>query len=171
MKRTTLSPPFQVLVANFTGESDSKGNPIKARTQFKEQWVYGIGDINRIGLLGDFSGIANATASITVSDNDFSTGTAVLTLDGNEILAGTHFTVGASASDTATNLAAVINALDGFIATSAAALVSVVGPTGPDGGNIILKSIYLGSITNYTLSPTTGYMAAGGPLVGPPEIT
>ena len=170
-KRTTLSPAFEILVANFTGDFDSEGNPIKSRTKFREQLVYGRGKLNRMGLLEDQINTANATATHTVSDNDFTTGDAIVEIDGYEIINGVHYAVGGSTALTATNLGAVINALDGFSASVGGSDITITGPTGPDGGFLPFKVIYLGSITNFTLSPTTGFFTPGGPLVGAPEAT
>jgi hypothetical protein len=61
---------------------------------------------------------------ITVDNSDLTAGDT-LTVDGNELVAGTDFAIGVTSTATAANLATAIAALDDFEATSSSATVSV----------------------------------------------
>jgi hypothetical protein len=164
VKLFTVSPPYKYLVANFTGQYDELGNPIKARTYFEQQLVYGP-EVST-GLVQGAT--APSLGSITVVDNDFSTGEVILYLGEYEFLNGEHYLVGAADTDTANNLAALINNLKGYSASvSGGTTVDIEGPPGPLGGNIMLDVEYFGTIQNFTLSPTSGFLTAGGPSIGP----
>ena len=75
-----------------------------------------------------------------------------------------------TAGDTATLLAAAITALPSFTATALAAVVTVVGPAGPSGNNLLLEGYYTGVVTNYTFNPTNGFFGSAEPTIGPPTI-
>lgn len=93
------------------------------------------------------------------------------TSNGNVSVSGATFTGGINAtSSAATALAAAINALPDFTASAIGAVVTVVGPFGPNGNNLPFSAVYSGAVQNFTLSPTTGFLTPGAPTIGAPEI-
>lgn len=75
-----------------------------------------------------------------------------------------------AASNTATALAAAIDALPGFSAVAVGATITVTGPFGLDGDKQEFTASYRGAIQNYTLTPTTGFMTGAEPFIGPPVL-
>jgi len=73
------------------------------------------------------------------------------------------------ATASATALAAAIDNLPGFSASSVGADVTIVGPAGP--GEVLFEADQGGTVTHFTLSPDGGSLAVGGPSVGPPAIS
>lgn len=71
-----------------------------------------------------------STATITITSNSNMTGDEFV-VDGNSLIAGVQFTVGATAADTAVNLASAISALPGVIASASSNVVTIeaVAPT------------------------------------------
>jgi hypothetical protein len=121
---------------------------------------------------------APQTGDITVLDNDFSKGRAVLTLGPFEIVSNIHYLPGASTTLTATALAAVISRLPGWAASSVGPVVTAefVDDTSSEIPFKVLHddtaegSVGAG-IENLGLNPTTGFLTPGSPTVGPPVIT
>jgi len=71
----------------------------------------------------------------------------------------------------ATALAAAIARLPGFSASAVSVDVSILGPTGPDGGTIPFR-FYQSGITGFTLvTPSTNVLVVGTPTLAAPEIT
>lgn len=186
-KLLTAQPKFKMLVANLTRGSDpsrnSGGNPVKARMGFEQQLFQDIprgpeasrvwkrsspGVSTYTGLLTG-SPPVGVTGTVTVVDNDFSSA-ATLTLGLYTVTSGEDFTVGGGVNLTATALAAAVDGLPGFTAVAVLAVVTITGPFGPDGNDLVLEVAYTGSIANYTLSPTDGFFSGGVPDVGPPTI-
>ena len=165
---TRVSRPFTILVANLTGQYDANGNPIKQRTGFQEQLVNDLSNQMQMGLLTGPP--APATAEITVVDNDFTTGAANLYIGEYELVSGVHYTPGGTVALTAAALATAIDNLPGFSASDLGAVVSILGPYGPDGDSVTFNVVYDGTVANFTMLPTTEYMALGAPNVGPPRI-
>lgn len=189
---------YDHLVANLAGGSDpSRGiNPTKLRIRFRQQHireipfvgpgvvkdalptvsqrVRGPGATNEIGLV-DYTTSplpVNAEGSVEVVDNDF-TVRATLLIDDYHLVSGEDFAVGGSTALTAANIAATINSIPGLAASVAASTVTITGPHGLAGRRVRFEAHYAGSVTNFTLTPTTGLLAdtEAEPFIGPPEIT
>jgi hypothetical protein len=111
-----------------------------------------------------FSG---ATMTITVVDNTF-TAAATLCLGPYSLTSGIVFTVGGAEADTATALAAAINALPDFAASAVAEEISVTGPFGIVGQQEEVRAVYRGAVENYTLAGP--WLIGGYPVQGPMTI-
>lgn len=189
MARLTTAPKkFTLLVANLAGGGDpSRGvNPTKIRTGFELQ-VLGeipreanesrVGDPqtpglrSQTGLLIDtVAGVpVRSTGTILVADNDF-TNPAILQLGPYTITSGEDFTVGGSTALTAAALAAAIDALPQFSASAVLSTVTVSGPFGPNGNTTHFEAVYRGAIENYTLTPSSDFLADAEPYIGPATI-
>jgi hypothetical protein len=162
------------LVANLSGQLDAQGNPVKLRTGFQEQLVSfqkSEGHVNTVmGRLDTSLGFVQSTGTVTVVDNDFATGDALLYIGEFELIAGIHFVIGGDVNVTSTNLGAAIDNLPGFSATVAAPTVTILGPTGPDSDQIEFSVVYEGTKTNYTLAPASGNLTPGEPSVSSPTV-
>lgn len=184
----TAQPTFTMLVANIEGAGDpSQGdNPVKLRTGFRKQMFPEVtrGNVpvkvedTRTPSVHTDQGLLDYTVSpipvrtevsVTVADNDFSA-KATLRLGGLTVTSGVDFTVGGTTDLTAAALAAAVDGLPGFSASAVLSVVTIRGPVGPNGDNIRFDARYAGSISNYTLSPTTGFLGGGDPDIGPPAI-
>lgn len=165
---TRVNRPFKILVANLTGQYDVQGNPIKARMGFEQQLVNDLGNHIQMGLLTGAP--LPATATVTVINNDFTTGPAKLYIGDYELESDVHYTPGVTPILTAVALATAINNLPGFEATPAGVVVTILGPYGPDGDSVSFDAVYDGTIANFTLMPPTEGMNPGSPVVGPPRI-
>ena len=168
MTKYYLTPPFKVLVANLSGQLDSKGNPIPTRQGFQLQTVVASNG-NHINLSSD-ADPAPSTAVVTVSNNDFTTGEARLVIGDVTLVSGLDFVQAGSTALTAVNVAAAIDALTGFTAIAVGSDVNIEGPAGPFGGEITFRALYAGTITNFTLTPTTGLFTIGAPTLNGPII-
>lgn len=180
--------PFKILVANLKGSSDpSRGalfNPVKQRTGFEMQHFIEIGGrgeqtfprsrstpgtATRVG--HNTYTVANTpvrgTGTITVASNVFLGPTSV-TVGKYTFLSGYDFAIGAGVNDTATNLAAAINATLEYSAAAVAAVVTVDGVTGPLGNEV---AFFAGgaSPNNFTFSPPDS-MSSAEPYLGPVVI-
>lgn len=117
---------------------------------------------------------AFATGSLTINDADFTTGRVVLRLGPYELVSSIDFAVvdagGAlTASEIATSLAAAINALTGYDAVAALAVVSITCSEGLEPTSFY--ATHYGTIQNVTsITPATGYLATGGPSIGAPGL-
>jgi len=109
------------------------------------------------------------TCDIEVIDNDFTTGRADLKLDKYTVRSGLEWTPGGSLALSATALAAAIDNLPEFSASAIGAVITVLGPTGPH--KLEFSVLYRGSKTNFTMTPNSGYMTPGEPVMDGPEIT
>lgn len=162
-----ITAPFTILVGNLSGERDSKGNLIPTRQGFRQQLVIG-GRSNLVAKTSD-TAPSPSTGTVTVSNNTFSAD-AILFLGEYELVNGVDYTVGGTAGDTATNLAAAISNLSGYTASASGSDVDIEGPNGPFGGKIILDVEYEGTVQNFSLSPDDGFLAVGEPQLDSPEI-
>lgn len=115
-------------------------------------------------------GLINLTA---VPAGTLGDAVTLVTSDAGDItVSGALFTGGVDSDDaTATSLAAAIDALPGFSApVPGVATITVTGPTGPGGNNVLFEATYTGTILNYTLTPADGSLGSGEPTIGPPAI-
>jgi len=159
--------PFTVLVANHSGQLDSKGNRVEVRRGFLQQQVLPHPGQNYQALLTGAP--AASTGQVVVANNDFTTGQAILTLGDYEIINGLQYAPGGTTDLTAAALAAAIDNLDEFSAVAVASTVTITGPLGPE-GDAVFKVLYTGTVTNFTLTPTDGTLTVGGPTLAAPQI-
>lgn len=125
----------------------------------------------QITTMGNITGQPNtpANGTITVANNDFSTGRARIQLGDWDLLSGVDFQQGALAANTASLIAAAIAALPGFGATANGAVVTVTYVNTI--ADIDFRVWHYGTITNFTLSPTTGLLNFGVPAISGPTFT
>jgi len=166
----SISPSYHLIVANFDGSVDSLGNPVAIRTKFTEQLVYQHEESgNTVGRLS--GSVSNSTGTLTISDNDFSTGVSKILLGDYKFLSGVHFAQGVDADATATTIASMINNLPEFSASANTNVVTITGLSGPFSDKIPFQVFYYGTIVNFTLVPTTKYLTGGGPGITAPVIS
>ena len=165
--RKSAPVPTKILVANLTGSKDEQGNPIKARTSFSYQTLF---DITGNPLQGNLVGNAsNAVGVISVLDNDFQD-VATIFLGTHLIISGIDWEIGVDAGTSATNLAAYIDSLLEFSASAVGTDITITGAKGYLSDQIVFKAEYIGSVVNFSFTPTTGYLGSGGPEFGPMGI-
>lgn len=123
------------------------------------------------GVQGAVSGsLARGTGQVTLLSNDFSRRAYVLVgpyrFESDVDFAADGLALGVIAA----NLAAAITRLVsyGFSATSVGPVVSILAPFGP--GMWVLAAEYEGAVLNFSLSPSNGYLATGGPAVSGPVL-
>ena len=116
--------------------------------------------------------VAPATGSLTVANNDFSTGRAEIRLGNFRLTSNVDFVPGINVQATAVVIAAAISRLFGFAATApGAGVVNIQYQSGP-ADRIQFEVIHYGTITNFTpLDPTTGILTYGSPAVGAPDVS
>lgn len=121
------------------------------------------------GSAGNVS-LATSTDDIAISGDTLiggaSVGTATVNLGEFTLVVGVNWepTVGDTAAS-ATSLAAAIDNLPGFSASAVGSDITITGPTGPD------QICFLGDAAHFTLTPDSGFLAVGGPSIGPPLIS
>lgn len=189
MARLITAPPkFKILVANLQGSGDpSQGlNPTKIRTGFEQQVFSEIARGSTRSQVEDPSapglhshqGLLTYTTSpipvassgtITVADNDFSD-EATLNLGDYVLVSGEDYTPGGTTALTAAAIGAAIEALPEFSASVVGSTVTVSGPFGPTGNDLLFEALYRGSVQNFTLDPTDGYFDGAEPTIGPPTL-
>lgn len=179
----SAQPSYQLLVANFTKahtpEVGTTGsNPIRSRSGFEFQNTSflsfgppGAAGMNipvatGTGSLMTSPPSTHQTGTVTVANNDFSTGRAELHVGQFVLVEGDDFTVGGSTALTATAIAAAIANLPGFGGTIAAASdVEVDGPLGSQ--PLTWKTRVFGTIANFSaITPDSGFLAPGDPQRG-----
>jgi hypothetical protein len=171
--------PFTCLVGNFPyGSYPDHNMPIYQNPPPNRQaithQILTIGDKrtsaqNYVALLA--GAISPKVASLTVANDDFTTGTTVITLGDFTLTSDIDYVTGGGAAVTAANLAAAITALPGFTATvPAGAQVDIEYGYGP-ANQVDFNILYNGTITNFTpVTPDTGLMDNGGPNFAPPDL-
>jgi len=182
-RAVTAQRPFTMIVAALRQGSDPSlgpaGNPqIQIETYRRqsfpeipgrgpEAFYQGIrGTTTRTGLLANPAGTPqNATATIVVASNAFLGPTSIL-LGEFVLTSDEDFVVGAGVNPTAANIATAIDALPGYSAAALLAAVTVTGPVGLIGNEILLDATGV-SPGNFTLTPFAG----AEPLIGAPAIT
>jgi hypothetical protein len=190
-KLTTGQPAFTMLVPTHAGGSDpsrgATGNPSVVRTTFRQQHLPEVpgstgwgpntvpeetpGLRTKTGLLTTTAGVpVGASGTITVDSNDFAF-PATLHVGEYTLISGDGFTVGGNVNATAQNVAGAIGRLHGFDAVAAFAVVTITGPAGPDGNDLLFEAIYDGDVENFTLAPAVGTFESAEPTIGPPTIT
>ena len=90
---------------------------------------------------------------------------------GDVLMDGATFVGGINAiTNSATVIASAIGSLPGFDAVSVGTVLTVTGPSGPAGNDILFTATYRGTVQNFTLSPDDGFFDGAEPFVGPPTI-
>ena len=181
-KLITTQPAFTVLVANSKGGSDpSRGrNPVVLRTGFRQQHFHEhlsiAGETKAFETPGQttYHGLLTTNynspqITITVEDNDF-TYPAHICLGVYKFTSGEDYDVGGDTDDTATNIAAIIEATNGYSAESDGSDVIITVDANPNVNVTLFKAVYDGSIQNFTLSNTSGYLSDAEPKIGTIEI-
>ena len=110
-----------------------------------------------------------STGTVTVANNTFAGPTTIL-LGQYVLTTDVEFAVGGDVTATATNLATAINNLPGFDATPAGAVVTVTGPFGVIGNDLIFKAGGA-SPQNFTFNPADDSLGGAEPVIGPPLIS
>ena len=174
-KRTIHSGGFtQLLGTHEFGADPSHNNPFFQAPPGRGAVLQGnVLDEQGLGLNAALEEAAytGQTATITVANNDFTTGRALLYLGDLVIISGLHFLQGAGVNNTATNLAAFINGIPGWTAPAPGAAVVTVTYGGPPTDDVRFEAEYHGTITNYTLAPTTRFLTNGTPALVAPVFT
>lgn len=169
---------FTVLVCNHPyGSVPDHNNPIYQNPPpMRQAFTYQAISINGAGgvhsghvngLLG--GGYAPKTATLTVANNDFSTGSCLLILGEYQMLAGVDYAIGGTVASTASNMAAAIDNLPGYTAVVlAGSTVEITYDQGPM-DEVDFSVQHLGTILNMTpLVPGSGIMANGSPTIQAP---
>lgn len=165
---------YTTLVGTFSSLPDpSQDEPgVRLATSWRTQHIISSkpngGTGLRGGIIPDAASKPTYQGTVTVADNDFSTGQAILTILDWVFVANLDFLVGGTVNATATALAAAIDAVPILSATALAAVVTVEAPYGLD--PITFTVLHLGTKTNYTLSPVQGVLAPTGRLLDPPQF-
>ena len=115
---------------------------------------------------GGFTGDGNFAGSSI----DYATGEIVLDTTGVPPDGATTITIDYTPSAVLTNLTSAINALPGYSAVETDNTVAVTGPPGLLGNDILFTAIHLGTVENFTLSPSDDSLGRGEPTLGPPEL-
>lgn len=171
--------PFTCLVGNFPyGSYPDHNMPIYQNPPPNRQaithQIVSVGDrrVNAQNYVALIDGaIAPKVASLTVDDNDFTTGTAVITLGDYTLTSGVDYVPGGTTAVTAANIAAAISTLPGFTATvPAGSQVDIEYVYGP-ANQVDFSITYYGTILNFDpVDPTDGFMGNGGPNFAPPDL-
>lgn len=106
------------------------------------------------------------SVTVEVDNNNFSA-LATLSVGTHRLTSNSDYVVGGTDADTATNLAAAIDAIQGVSASAVGTTITVTGATGLQGLDFQVTALYRGSIQNFTITPLTG----AEPSYGPPVIT
>ena len=171
IKKTTSPGSFRVLVGTRPYGSDPAWNghtpPTPRNTMDFGQVTTGGAATN--ARVTPTSPPVGLSGTILVADNDFTTGWAEIFLGNYRLVNGVEYQVGVLAANTATNLAAAINAMQGFRASAIGATVTVVYDAPM--GEVEFRAQYRGTKTNFTLAPSTNYLGGGDPTIGPPVLT
>lgn len=115
--------------------------------------------------------VFNEVGRFTVADNDFSTGWTEICIGDYRLINGFDYIVGVGVNATAAAIAAAINLnYAPFTAESALAVVTVTYNGGP-ADKVEFRAVHRGTKVNFTpFVPTTDYLTAGSPTIGPPVL-
>jgi hypothetical protein len=157
-----------VLVAGSDPSLGAVGAPVKHIQTVTSQTMKPDGDRPAIALLAG-GPPSPQTASFDVNDNDFSD-RAVIILGDYEIVSQIDYLVAGTATLTAVAIAAAIDNLPEYNATSALTVVNITRE--PPLERVEFRVIHHGAVTNFdTLVPATGFMNPGAPLISAPTLT
>lgn len=172
IKKTTSAGAFTMLVGSRPYCSDPAWN---GHTPPTPRSTVALGQITTGGAATNACVTATSppvgrSGTLTVADNDFTTGWAEVILGDYRLISVLDFAVGVAAANTATNLATAISRFPGFRATALVAVVTVVYDAPM--GEVEFRVLHRGTKTNFTsLSPNTGFLGGGDPTVGPLVLT
>jgi hypothetical protein len=163
---TASTNSFVQVIANTTsGVPDAGINPTMLRRTHENQDVT-VGGTVRKGLLQGAPG-APHVGTLTVANNTFTVAAEII-LGDYVLVSNLDYIPGALVANTATNITAAINNLVGFTAT-------VLGPVVTINYSRMARVPFLvrhyGAVTNFTVTPTTGWLTEGAPAIGPPALT
>lgn len=178
--------PFRMLVANLRqGSNPSRGpagNPDPVRQTYDHQLFpelggrgpeVGTADPRSPGVSTHIGHVAFTTPGVPVASTgditvvaDAWTGPTTVHLGRFVLTSDVDFVTGGGVAAVATNLATAIDALPGYSATPAGAVVTVTGPFGVMGSEVAFYSD--GSTPqNFTFTPEDGTLAGAEPALGP----
>lgn len=146
------------------------GSPLKDRSTVTITPVLMDGGRGVVGrLTPSLAGPSDLIGTVTVADNDFTTGAAELTLGDFKLLSYIDFQPGLLDANTATVLAASVGRLPGFSASALGAVVTIRSDRCTE-DQLEFEVRHYGTHTNFTLSPGLGYFTVGNPQIGPPVL-
>ena len=187
-KIVSAQRPFTMLIANTTGGSDPSrgeaGNPVILRQTMTQQFFVEIpnrgpqtmvqggglkGLHNSAG--GLLTGATAASGGVVTVDSATFTGPTSIRLGQYLLTTNEQFTVDpADTGNTATALAAAIDALTEYSASAVGDDVTIVGPSGPNANNIVFRAEGVAP-ANFTLVPNHGNLTGAAPIKGPMTFT
>lgn len=194
---TAAQPPYQLLVANFTrpypslirGADPDTQSYTRSRTGFVFQHVMNLGFSDNLTndtygparslvtrtlnqTRNPFGGTPPPTGDVEIISDVFAGPSASLFVGPYELVSGRDFATGGGLAATAANLAAAIDALEGYTATPAGAVLTVEGPLGQEG--LRFEAAYRGGELNFdfTYVAEEGVLSQGigGGPIEPPQI-
>lgn len=159
-----VAPPFNGVLTNFT--ATLAVTPITPGTVVITTSA-GVGSENFTDPAAGGVLVGSGGGSGTV---DYNTGAVTLVYFAAPA-AGLTVSADYGAADvTATNLAAVIDAMPDLSATAAGAAITVTAPLGIEGDSYRFEVVNRGAVINITLNPTDGFLDGGNPVIGAVEI-
>jgi hypothetical protein len=174
---TDTPPDGMIVVWKTAGATEAEGAILVPAHVPMEPGGVGIGWVSGAVVktqMVDADGVFTGDGNPTGSSINFTTGAITLDTTGAapDVSTGISITYTATVSDAdiATNLAAAIDGLPGFSAAAVAEVVTVTGPAGPDGNELRCSAVYRGTVQNYSITPTNGFLGDGLPRLGSPVI-
>lgn len=177
--RVSAPTPFEILVGTYPHHTEPDRSPPVQPAHTRTAVLYGPihkdGNAQiQNGLMArnpaSLTDIFPALGQLTVVDNDFTTGRAVIALGNFRLISNIDFIPGAGAPQTALAIAAAIDRLPGYDGAVVGPAVVVGYLSGP-ADEITFKVEHYGANTNFTVMPTTGQMMVGSPDIEPPLLT
>lgn len=164
-----VSQPFTVVVGTVLSGDPSRNGPNPNATLLRKTHRFGwVRTKEGYAPAGISPGARTAGSStLVVEDNDFSTGYVTLILGQHRLQSVHDFAIGVDADATAANIAASINRLGGYTASSVAEEVTILSSAI---GEVDFRVESTGTIENFSLTPSTGLLASASPSLGGPEL-
>lgn len=162
-----LTKPYHLRTALPSGQYDANGKPILRQIGMNIQIGETRNGFNQSGYV-TVDGAPVAT-TLTVADNTFAD-PVIITLGPYTLTNGINYAKGAAAGDTAVAIAAAISRLEGFSATAALTVVTIVSTSGLVMQPIQFKVHHEGTLLTIQASPTSGYMSRAPTYFGAPSI-
>ena len=176
-KMVSAQKPFTMITAPVKGSSDPSrgpsGNPVVAHRSYTSQAIIEIGSSyapDCFSLTGQTTTIGMSTYTGATPVAASGTVTVTTPFDGPTSLhLGKYvFTSGEDFTDAPT-LASAIDAVLDYSATEAGGVVTIVGPVGLMGNEMIFTSSGV-SPGNLVLDPNIGHLSGAEPYIGPPIL-
>lgn len=175
MIQRVFEDDFKALVGTLPYGSDPSrnsplySNPPKLRTAATSGNAFITGEPAVVG--GVTAGYGPQVGSITVLDNDYSSGRCVLTVGDYQLTMGVEINPGnpAAVNDGAAGIAAAVNRLPGFTASAALAVVTVTYVSDVN-ATVPFSVQHNGTVVNLSLTPGVNVraLAHGIPALGAP---